>query len=203
MDFEKYILPTIHAVRAKPRPTLEQPIDYRFIALTLGKVAEVDICDYDWLNQWSWYANKGRWGFYAIRQVWDGTRQRQLTMASFILGLPRGALVDHMDQDKLNNRRYNLRPATQTQNVHNVGIRSTNTSGYIGVSFQKERNHYQANISHNNKQFNIGKYKTALEAAIAYDVECVRLRGEFARTNFPVGNYLVGGAGIEPAAPWV
>ena len=94
----------------------------REIPLTQGKVALVDDADFDWLNQWKWYAAKAvsNGAFYARRTINEtGT---SIHMHRAILGLEPGdpRRADRIRRDgTLDNRRDNLRIATQSQNITN------------------------------------------------------------------------------------
>ena len=100
--------------------------------------------------------------------------------------------VDHEDRSKLNNQRYNLRPATGSQNNVNCPIRSHNSSGYTGVSpfkYKGEVVGYEANISRGNKKIRLGYFypytnEAAMQAAYAHDIAAIRFFGpEFAFLN--------------------
>lgn len=91
--------------------------------------------------------------------------------------------VDHIDQNKLNNRIENLRAATKSQNEANTGKRSTNTSGYKGVYWLKNANKWRAKIDHNKKQIHIGLFTDKNAAAIAYNQKATELFGEHAFLN--------------------
>lgn len=97
--------------------------------------------------------------------------------------------VDHQDGNGLNNKRDNIRIATQSQNMGNAGPNSKNTSGYKGVYFWTDkRNGYstwRAQLHHEGKRIDMGSFKTKEDAARAYDAKAIELRGEFAWTNFP------------------
>lgn len=88
------------------------------IKLSGGKVAQVDAADFEWLSQWKWYASKGKHDkYYACRWTKEaehghcGLRTRKY-MHREIMGLPSlredPRIVDHGDDDGLNNRRENL-----------------------------------------------------------------------------------------------
>ena len=76
--------------------------------------------------------------------------------------------IDHIDGDKTNNARANLRIATQAENCQNLK-KSRGSSGYLGVSKDTTRNNrWKASIKLNGKQIHIGWFKTPLEAHEAY-----------------------------------
>lgn len=89
--------------------------------------------------------------------------------------------IDHINGVRDDNRIANLRLATRTQNNANAKVASHNTSGYKGVSYDKERNRYQAAIKHNGVRIALGRYLTAEDAHEAYCAAAIELKGEFAR----------------------
>lgn len=78
--------------------------------------------------------------------------------------------IDHLDRNPMNNRINNLRAATRTENLHNLGIYKNNSSGYPGVSFFGRYNKYVINIRLNGKLIFIGYFDTPEEAFVAYMV---------------------------------
>lgn len=170
-----------------PRHEVVQPLDksYKIIPLTRGQNALVDIADYERLNQWNWFAqwNQRTNGFYAKHH--DTTTGRRLDMASEILRCKPGEEPDHRNRNSLDNRKANLRKSTHAQNLCNVGLRSHNTSGYIGVTWHAPTKQWRARIRHNWVRIHLGLFKTAEEAAKVYDKAAKRLHGEFAVLNFP------------------
>ena len=76
--------------------------------------------------------------------------------------------IDHIDRNRSNNKISNLRLVTAQENQFNYSIPRHNTSGYLGVSYRKERNKYQAKIKFNKKTIHLGYYKEAKEAHNAY-----------------------------------
>jgi hypothetical protein len=92
---------------------------------------------------------------------------------------PLSGEVDHEDTDKGNNVWANLRDSTRRQNSSNTRIRSTNTSGFKGVS--RHQNRWVATITANYHQMYLGIFDTKEEAREAYMAAAERLHGEFAR----------------------
>lgn len=104
----------------------------------------------------------------------------------FIYGkAPEGHVVDHKNNDGLDNRKSNLRHATFSQNAQNIPKKiGKYSTDYKGVSYDPKRNKaYKAYIQVNNKQINIGSYHKAVEAAEAYDIYAVYHFGINAMTN--------------------
>lgn len=70
----------------------------------------------------------------------------------------KGLVVDHINRDKLDNRRSNLRVVTQKENCHNASLRSNNKSGVAGVFFDKRAGRWRAQIYHGGKTTHVGIY---------------------------------------------
>lgn len=172
-----------HNPTPKSRPAFVEPDlgrGSRAIQLTRGKYAIVDAADYAWLSQWRWYAVKSKKVFYAERRIPLSEGERSsMRMHQLLAGLG----CDHIDGDGLNNRRANLRPATVQQNNCNQGLRVDNTSGYKGVSWDREHNGWRAQVFIDRKAKYLGCFSTAREAARAYNIAARKLHGEFARLN--------------------
>lgn len=159
----------------------------RTITLSQNKVALVDDEDYEFLNQWKWYAHLQDGNYYALRNLPTDpiTKKRETArMHRIILDAPADKEVDHWDHNTLNNQRYNLRLATGKQNQHNKTKQSNNTSGYTGVSWNKQSNKWKAYIFFNKKQIHIGVFDNVVQAARAYDQKAIEIFGEFANLNF-------------------
>lgn len=155
------------------------------IPLTRGMVAFVDDADFDWLNQWKWYALKSASGvFYAARSIVKPKRECILMHQEILKALGR-LQGDHRNGDKLDNQRQNLRPATGRQNRANSFRRSDNTSGFKGVSWNPQRNMWRADIQEINKHRFLGHFYGIKIAAKAYDLAALKCFGEFAKLNFP------------------
>jgi hypothetical protein len=157
------------------------------IQLTQGKIALVDDADYEWLNQWKWYAFKNRSGaWYARRFKKTDLRPRvNVFMHRLILNAREGMEVDHANHDTLDNRRENLRECTKSQNMHNAGKNKRNTTGYKGVWWKSTDNQYAAAIKINGKRIYLGRFTDPVKAALAYDEAAKKYHGEFAYLNFP------------------
>lgn len=89
--------------------------------------------------------------------------------------------VDHRDLNRLNNRKENLRLATNRQNHANRPAQRNNTTGFKGVT--KTKTAYLARICVNQKSIHLGSFRDPIEAACAYNVAATRHFGEFARLN--------------------
>lgn len=86
--------------------------------------------------------------------------------------------MDHRDLDTLNNRRYNLRLASQSQNQQNKAVQKNNALGIKGVYASLSR--YCARIHVNGKLKHLGSFDTAEDAHSAYVTAAQEHFGEFA-----------------------
>ncbi len=96
-----------------------------------------------------------------------------------VMRAPEHVLVDHINGDKMNNQRDNLRKASFAENMYNLGVRKGSKSGYKGVTKKGEK--WLARIQYKKKQYTIGTYDTKEEARDAYNARAVELFGDFAR----------------------
>jgi len=90
--------------------------------------------------------------------------------------------IDHIDQDKRNNKIENLRPCSKSLNGHNQGVSKANKTGYKGV-FRRSSGRYLAYITKNGKRIYLGHHDTAEEAAHAYNLKAKSLYGSNAVVN--------------------
>ena len=104
-------------------------------------------------------------------------------MHRIVNNTPDGFDTDHRDGDKLNNRRYNLRIATRSQNSMNQKIRKNTSSEYKGVYYKKRDKCWEAQIGINNCPKYLGNYSSEIEAAKIYNKAALKYHGEFARLN--------------------
>lgn len=147
------------------------------IALTQDKFTLVDDEDYLWLNRHKWFVCKE----YAATWL-DNTNKK---MHRLILSAPPHLQVDHINGNKLDNRRFNLRLCTRSQNKANIKRYKGSKHPYKGIA-QAPSGKYSAQIRHSNKIKYLGTYDNIEAAARAYDRAAVELHGEFASTNFQV-----------------
>lgn len=165
----------------------------REIPTRSGKTILVDDEDYPRVAEFHWKAaNTAERGkpekWYAARQVNIDGKIWTIYLHRFLLGVPDGVTVDHIDGDGLNNQKANLRMASHRQQTWNRKHRTGASSPYKGVKKQKDSNRWTAWISHDGKSRYLGIFRTAKEAAHIFDAAARVLHGEFAWTNFPETN---------------
>lgn len=151
-----------------------------------GKRAGYALVDddlYEYLNQFKWNMNEDGYvkrGEYS--RLPNGKLKRtEIKLHRLVANTPKGMVTDHLNGDKLDNRRENLRICTQEQNTWNQ--RPYGKSKLVGVWFDPARSKFVAHIAKSGKKITIGRYKTAQEAADARDNMAKRLYGEYAYLN--------------------
>jgi hypothetical protein len=158
----------------------------KYIELTQGKSAIVDDADYERLSCWKWFAHSGG---YAVRNapMVAGVRYGILYMHRLIVDAPTSTEVDHINGNKLDNRRSNLRICDPSLNQANRKIRQNTTSQFKGVRYRADRKKWEARIKVKGRGMFLGYFGAETQAARAYDTAAVLHFGEFARTNFQEG----------------
>lgn len=173
------------AQQARERRSLDiaQPKSHRLIPLTRGAFAKVDLADFD-LAQLNWTCTDSGYARRTIRIARSRSKNERLhrVIMERKLGRPLkpSEQVDHINGDRLDDRRSNLRVATHSQNSFNV--RRKNSVGYMGVARNWKR--YLAHIRAFTVPIYIGTFDTPEEAAWMRDQWALALHGEFANTNF-------------------
>lgn len=146
------------------------------ISVGMGQFATVDAEDYEMLSAYAWSLNPR----YPSTQVKVNGKRKTLLMHRLVLKTPRGQSTDHINGNRLDNRKANLRFATNAQNGANrTNKASNNTSGYRGVCLVKKTGLWRSRIKINGTYDNLGDFPTKEEAVIAYDKRAIEAWGEF------------------------
>lgn len=119
---------------------------------------------------------------YARTNDYKNGKSNYIDLHRLIMGFPKGN-IDHIDGNSLNNKRDNLRIATQSENVKNQCMKSSNTVGYKGVSFDKKKRKYSCHITVNYKHIFGGYFLEPIEAAKKYNELAIIHHGDFAFLN--------------------
>ena len=90
------------------------------------------------------------------------------------------AFIDHINNNRLDNRIENLRAVTRSQNCMNSRQRSDNTSGIKGVHWDNKKEKWIARVGLNNKKYYLGAFCTKEKAALAVAESRQELHGEYA-----------------------
>lgn len=145
-----------------------------------GLFTLVDATDFPALIRYSWHLDGCGYAITRTRAYEKETR-----LARLIMKPSEGLCVDHINRDRLDNRRCNLRLATYSQNNANKKLvaRSSKT-GFRGVYKAPTSRRFSAQIRYGGKTHRLGLYDSPEEAAKAYDAAARYIFGEFATTNF-------------------
>jgi len=155
--------------------------------LAAGRVAIVDDEDYELVSRHSWSIQERKRarkpsGPYAQAPGPEGSGP--ILMHKLITGWP---MTDHINGNGLDNRRSNLRPVTNHQNRMNQSPQIGRASRFKGVTWDAQRQKWQARITFNYKQHALGRFTSEEDAARAYDAAATEMFGEFAWLNFRLG----------------
>lgn len=143
------------------------------ITITKNKFAIVDADDFQRLN-------KLKWQFHSKGYAANG----KILMHRLILDAKKGQQIDHINGDKLDNRKCNLRLCTNSQNHMNKPKAPKKTSSkYKGVWWCKYKKRWRVNIKINKKKIHIGDYKNEDDAGQAYNDAAISIFKEFACLN--------------------
>jgi hypothetical protein len=165
---------------------------YRRISLGEGRFAIVDPLIYYRLNKFHWTIEGRKDCIYAVRNVLtDSHHSKCVRMHREIMKAEPGVIIDHRNNNPLDNRTANLRPATPAQNTHNRRkVRRKTSSRFIGVHLEKKSNLFRVDLTHEGKRMYIGRFANELDAARAYDRAALKHHGVFAGINFPREDYI-------------
>lgn len=148
----------------------------QYISLFSKEQVKVDDEDYAELSKHTWYLVQG----YARRYDKNG---KGTYMHRELNKTPKGLVTDHINGDKLDNRKSNLRNATVSQNGVNANKKSNCRSKYKGVTFYKPKGTWRARITVNRKEICLGYHKTEVNAAIAYVQAATYYYGDYAKID--------------------
>lgn len=145
--------------------------------LPTGETVTVDMEDADLLT-FRWSNNGIGYAYRALPRPSHKMSYLHREILARIVGrdLVKGECCDHINLNKLDNRRCNLRLATRKQNIQNQPRRVTNRSGYKGVRKYKNCSTYEARITINGQCIYLGSFPTA---ELAHEAYCAAGRQHF------------------------
>jgi hypothetical protein len=158
----------------------------KMIPLTQGLFTLVDKDQYEYLNQFKWYAKWCNNTFYVCRNTPKNNSKNRTTLSMHrqVMGFPKGLEIDHIDNNGLNNIKTNLREATRKENSHNSISRKNHTTDFKGVCWKQTNKKYQAqSVDLNGKKKYLGLYDNPVIAALAVDDYNLKIFGKFAKLN--------------------
>jgi hypothetical protein len=139
------------------------------IPLTNGSFVLVDDEDFEFLSQWKWHLSDGG---YALRNNHKRLgvlhySNKQIRMHRVINNTPEGLFTDHINRNKLDNRKCNLRTVNKSLNSINRDKPINNKSGYRGVYWDTWSKKWRAELKVNAKKVTLGRYSNLEDAATA------------------------------------
>lgn len=135
----------------------------------------VDEDDYDKIKDYCWCEHILTNGYHAL-EARDKETNKIIRMHWIIVG----KRYDHKDRNPLNNRKYNLRKATQKDNTRNISMQRNNTSGVMGVFWHKKNKTWLVKIGVNNNSIYLGSFTNKEEAIRVRLSAELKYFGEFA-----------------------
>lgn len=154
-------------------------IRMKTIQLTQNKITIIDDEDFELISQYKWY--------YGNRYALSGSKikgkQCTVYMHRLVMNAQEGDEVDHINLDKLDNRKLNLRFCTRSGNMQNSKKHKNNTSGHKGVYWNKYAKKWRAQIVLNYKLIYLGYFKNIEDAVDAYAKASKKYHKEFGRTT--------------------
>lgn len=136
------------------------------------------------VSRYKWHLSSGGYA----RRV--GANRQAVYLHREINKTPDGMHTDHVNGNKLDNTRANLRTATPSQNQQNRSKLKEKCSVFKGVSFKPSRSKkpnrpgcWEASIKLNGKKNSLGHFVTELDAAFAYNLKATEAWGEYAKLN--------------------
>lgn len=167
--------PLSHRINRSSRKLIgiEQPTDYKIIPLSKGFQTKVSNCDFDIVCDKTWKVNVAG---YACSTKYGA-------MHRYIMGNPSDKLVDHVNGDRLDNRRENLRLVSNLENAWNSKPYKNSTSKYKGVCWNKRMGKWVTQIVFKGKLVYSKSFISEDEAGKAYNKEIIKYHREFAKLN--------------------
>lgn len=142
-----------------------------------GEEFYFDLEDYDKIKDYCWCIDK--YGY-----VRGNTKTSKVKFHRLITNCTDDMVIDHINHNKVDNRKSNLRICTQNKNCMNRSMLSKNLSGVTGVFWHKTNNKWVANIGFEGKNIYLGTYEDFKMAVQARRSAEEKYFGEFAPTTF-------------------
>ena len=139
------------------------------IELTQGKYALIDDEDFELVSNYKWrFAGEGyAVGFKYLGKVNGKFKSDAILMHRIINKTPKGFVTDHINRNKLDNRKVNLRTVDRSLNAFNTGIYKHNKSGFTGISWSLYSKKWLARIQKNGKVIHLGLFNDIEKAVQA------------------------------------
>ena len=148
--------------------------DGKALILARGEIAMVDASDWVLANKYKWYKKKD--GYVARTE-----KQKTVLLHRFIMNTPQGKITDHINGNKLDNRRENLRICGYSENAMNRKPYSGRP--YKGVYWFKDNNKWGVKLKLKGKSLFFGLHENEKDAARVYNIKARELFGQYALLN--------------------
>lgn len=152
--------------------------DYVIGTTNLGDKFYFDKEDFEKVNKYTWRVSHN--GYIQTSAERVGSQRKVLEMHSYLIGEHKGFVIDHINRNKRDNRRVNLRLVDNSMNGFNITRQSNNTTGKTGVYYNKKNNNYMAKIGYRNRCIYLGSYVTFEDAVEAREKAELKYFGELA-----------------------
>lgn len=116
---------------------------------------KIDLEDVDKVKDYKWSIT----GNSYIRNNKTGIRLHR-----FVMNCPDDKIVDHINHDRFDNRKSNLRICNNSQNQMNTSLRKDNKSGYKGITWNKRKNKWMVRIGYKDSSIFLGYFDNLEEA---------------------------------------
>jgi hypothetical protein len=146
------------------------------VALTKGKTALVDDEDLWMFLNHNWNCTKHG---YVCRNYFENGKWKCHRMHRMVMNARDGELVDHINRNRLDNRKCNLRIVNKSQNAANKAAHRNNKLGMRGVHFHPGTGKFRAVLGSEGKRISLGLYPTPQEAHSAYCKAATKKWGEY------------------------
>lgn len=152
----------------------------KYLKLNKNASTLVDQDTYDKYGHLTWFLSDTG---YAMASTYNPETKKvgKIRLHRLVMDNPKSKMIDHINGDKLDNRKANLRVCTNADNMRNRPKTKTNHSGYKGVIFHY--NKWKATIKVNYKQIYLGRFTKKEDAAKAYNEAALEHFGQFAYLN--------------------
>ena len=140
-----------------------------------------DLEDYDLIKDYCWMVNNNG---YVVTDISKACiKIPKISFHRLVMNCPKDLFIDHQNHNKTDNRKRNLRIVTKSQNAMNQIIKTNNTSGVAGVSWDNKVQKWAAHIMINYEKIHLGYFNTFEDAVKARKEAEEKYFGEFSYDN--------------------
>lgn len=132
------------------------------------------------VSSYTWCAAGNPMG--AVHSYWKDGKYKSFAMHRLLTDAPKGLMVDHVNGNRFDNRKLNLRFATNQQNQQNIHKPARSSSGFRGVGWSKAREKWKVQVKYQGKSIHLGYFEDLEKAK--------RARLVWEKENFPYSNRL-------------